>query len=223
MTELVAWGSERFKAFADAVVAIAMTLLILPLMEAVTDAARSQEADSAYGTADFLAEHQGQIVSFALSFVLIAVSWLSHHRLYDQVERITSRLLWINMAWMFTIVCLPVTTALLGAMSPDPLQAILYIGNLALTQITSLMARVYLMRHDGLSTAPRESIRRGAIADAATATLFLVAMVIATIIPGQGYFALFLLLLTPFLTSLISRVWPGSQSDARMKRADSGE
>ena len=223
MKEFVAWGAERFKAFADAVVAIAMTLLILPLMEAVTDAARMQEADASYGTADFLTEHQGQIVSFALSFVLIAVSWLSHHRLYDQVERITAPLLWINIAWMFTIVCLPVTTALLGAMEADPLQAALYIGNLTLTQVTSLVARVYLLRHDGLSAAPRDSIRRGAIADAATAVLFLVAMVIAMIIPGQGYFALFLLMLTPLVTSLMSRTLPGNRPKTRMKGADSGE
>ncbi|MGM7667983.1 TMEM175 family protein [Microbacterium sp. A93] len=118
MTKPTTFAPERLKAFVDAVVAIAMTLLILPLLEAVSDA-----ASSGIGTGPFLDQHRGQIISFGLSFVLIATFWMEHHRQYERVRRISPPLLWINFAWMFTIVWLPVPTAMLGQMEPDPIAA----------------------------------------------------------------------------------------------------
>ncbi len=53
-------SAERMKVFTDAVVAIAMTLLILPLMESVAEAGRD-----GVSTADYLSEHGGQLFSFA--------------------------------------------------------------------------------------------------------------------------------------------------------------
>ena len=79
--------TERFKAFVDAVVAIAMTLLILPLMESVSEAASGK-----LSTAEFVIEHSGQLLSFGLSFVLIATFWMGHHRQYRDVEWITGPL-----------------------------------------------------------------------------------------------------------------------------------
>jgi hypothetical protein len=70
------------KFFTDAVVAIAMTLLILPLMESVAEAGRDGVT-----TADYLSEHGGQLFSFALSFVIIASFWAGHHSLVEHVER----------------------------------------------------------------------------------------------------------------------------------------
>ena len=101
-TRALPFRTERFKAFVDAVVAIAMTLLILPLMESVSEAASGHMS-----TAEFLNEHSGQLLSFGLSFLLIATFWMGHHRQYRDVEWITGPLLWINVAWMATIVWLP--------------------------------------------------------------------------------------------------------------------
>ena len=49
--------AERLKFFTDAVVAIAMTLLILPLMEAVSEAASDD-----LGTAAYLGAHGGELL-----------------------------------------------------------------------------------------------------------------------------------------------------------------
>lgn len=63
---------ERVVFFPDAV-AIAMTLLILPLMESVSEA--PEQGD----TAVWLNAHSSQVLSFAMSFLLIAVFWMAHH------------------------------------------------------------------------------------------------------------------------------------------------
>ena len=77
-------SAERMKFFTDAVVAIAMTLLILPLLESVSEAAKD-----GLDTAEFLGDHGGQIFAFVLSFVIIARFWVSHERLFDPGQGIS--------------------------------------------------------------------------------------------------------------------------------------
>ncbi|MFJ4224030.1 TMEM175 family protein [Microbacterium sp. NPDC089695] len=192
---------ERFKAFVDAVVAIAMTLLILPLMEAVGEAAKGELT-----TSEFLGEHSGQLLSFALSFVLIATFWIGHHNQYRDVEWMTGPLLWINIAWMLTIVWLPVPTAMIGQMSTDALQTVVYIGTLILTQVTTLGAWLYLGRNPGLTTAPPATIRAGVIGDLSAIILFGLALAIALLLPDHSYAGMFLLLATGAVTRVITRV-----------------
>lgn len=153
------FSTERFKAFADAVVAIAMTLLILPLLESVSDAYAKHLT-----TGEFFAENGGQLFSFALSFLLIANFWMEHHRQYTEVTEITPALLWINIAWLATIVWLPVPTAMLGQMDTDPLQETVYIGTLILTQVATLAAKLYLLRHPDLTSTPISRVRQDVVA-----------------------------------------------------------
>ena len=195
------FAPERLKSFVDAVVAIAMTLLILPLLESVSEAATNNP-----GTAEFLAEHSGQLVSFGLSFVLIAVFWIEHHRQYANVNRITNTLVWINVAWMLTIVWLPVPTAMLGQMQTDALQAVLYIGTLIMTQVTTLITRLYLLRHPEITDAAPDQLRRGVAGDVASIILFLAALVIAALVHPIGYYALLLVALSgPFERMLLRK------------------
>ncbi len=69
-------SAERMKFFTDAVVAIAMTLLILPLLENVAEAGKA-----GLDTAEFLRDHGDEAFAFVLSFVIIARFWVSHERL----------------------------------------------------------------------------------------------------------------------------------------------
>ncbi len=106
---------ERLQAFTDAVVAIALTLLILPpLMESV-----GELADHDGTTAEWLAEEQYALLGFVLSFILIAVFWVHHHKLFRSVKRVDPGLLWLTVAWMFTIVVMPVATSLSTQMQSD--------------------------------------------------------------------------------------------------------
>lgn len=195
------FSPERFKAFVDAVVAIAMTLLILPLMESVSEAASGKSS-----TAEFLSEHSGQLLSFGLSFLLIATFWMGHHRQYRDVEWVTPWLLWINVAWMATIVWLPVATSMIGQMDTDALQAVVYIGTLIMTQVTTLAGWLYLSKHPDLTTTSAETLRSGVIGDVAAIILFLIALAIAVLASPNGYTALLLLLLSDPLSRLLNRV-----------------
>ncbi|WP_045257581.1 TMEM175 family protein [Microbacterium hydrocarbonoxydans] len=207
-TSTQSYKTERFKAFVDAVVAIAMTLLILPLTESVAEAGAE-----GLSTIEFLDEHSGQLMSFLLSFFLIANFWMGHHRQYDEVIRVTRPLLLCNVLWMATIVWLPVPTAMLGQMDTDALQQTLYIGTLVLTQAVTLVGRVYVLRHPELTTASPSRVQHGAAADIATITLFVIALALSIPLGPRGYLALLLLVLTGPLARLVLRIWPGTHGE----------
>ncbi|MFJ4026370.1 TMEM175 family protein [Paenarthrobacter sp. NPDC089989] len=191
---------ERLQAFTDAVVAIALTLLILPLMESVGDL-----ADEDGTTAAWFEHERYLLLGFALSFLLIAVFWVHHHRLFRSVRRIDSGLLWWTVAWMFTIVCMPVATALSTQMRADWAQPLVYIGTLLATSLTLLAARLYLRRHPDLHTLDDVEANSGIRAGAIVSGLFLVALVVALIAPELGNLPLVLMVLSEPLQRLSNR------------------
>lgn len=183
-------GAERTKAFTDAVVAIAMTLLILPLLESVSEA-------SAQGLSvgDWAGEHVGQIWTFALSFMLIATFWINHHAILEPVERLTQGLLWIDVGWMFMIVWMPVTTAMAGSqMAADRAKFLAYVlPMLGAAALAALMARTVRRRADLWADGERPTVHPQAVA-LSMATLYALALGVGLIMPGgSGFLAMFLL------------------------------
>ena len=189
--------SERFGAFTDAVVAIAMTLLILPLMELVPEAARE-----GLSTAEVLREHSGQFTAFLLSFVLIAVFWFQHHRLFRADTPHTGLRALANLAWMVTIVFLPVATAMTGSMETDRLQILVYIGTLALSSwlLVALSVLEIRARRDAHLPTPNRSI---VATQLAMSLLYVAALTLAEVFPDVGYTFLFLMALTGVLRRLL--------------------
>lgn len=194
--------ADRVKAFVDAVVAIAMTLLILPLMEAVTEVAGADKS-----AAHWFTDHQQQLQSFVLSFVIIAMFWISHHRQFGRVERVSTPLIWLLMAWLLTIVWLPVATSMSGQMdSNDPLVKTAYIGSMILVALVSLALRLYLRKHPQLHSMSDELIVRGMAADISIATLFAVALGLSLLFPVLNYFPLFLMFLSGPMQRAVARL-----------------
>ena len=191
---------ERMLFFTDAVVAIAMTLLILPLLESVTEAARE-----GLNTAQFIAANDGQLASFCLSFFIILLFWRGHDRLLTGVEHQGSGLFWLNGLWMFSIVSLPVVTAMIGAMETDKLQLGLYIGTMLATSLIMAGMQLILLRRpqllrDGVTRHPSD------LAPAiANSIMFALALVIALTVPGAGFWSLLALFLRTPLEHLLRR------------------
>ena len=91
---------ERLLTFVDAVVAIAITLLVLPLAEVARDVRTGQ-------VADLLREHADDLVGFTLSFAVIARLWIAQHAIVSTLVRQNGVVLRLLLTWTFTIVFLP--------------------------------------------------------------------------------------------------------------------
>jgi len=182
-------NAERLKFFTDAVVAIALTLLILPLLESVSDAATHH-----LRTAQVLSGHGAQLFSFALSFWVVASFWNVHHRVFEHVEHVTPALNVLNFAWMFNIVFLQFSTALVGSQSTDRLLLLLYIGPMALCSLLMSAIALLITRSEAvrgtLSTFPPARVA----ASLASSALFVGALLLAVALPRVGFFSLLLLL-----------------------------
>jgi uncharacterized membrane protein len=51
--------------------------------------------------------------AFITSFVVIALAWVQHRRIWSYADRFSSRQLYVNLVWLFTIVLFPFATSLL--------------------------------------------------------------------------------------------------------------
>jgi uncharacterized membrane protein len=187
---------ERFLTFIDAIVAIAITLLVLPLVDLTA------ELDGG-SVADLLRHHQVEIGGFLLSFMVIASSWGAQHRAVRTVIAASPMITRLMMLWTLTIVILPFPTALVAASGHQPTTKIFYIGMMTLTSavLTALCWTI------GRNRAVRDSDETPDTLKALGSTLgFAAALAISLIFPQASYYPLLLLLLSSRLIDLW-RVW----------------
>lgn len=192
-------GLDRLTYFTDAIAAIAITLLILPIVDSVGDT-------DAPDVATFLLDHVGALGAFALSFVLIARFWMVHHSIFEHVASYTRRLRDLSLAWAFTIALLPLPSAMLSTWDTTPLMVAFYIGTLAANSalLTTIILLIY--RDKSIEDPERPVALNQVVHSAATTTLFIAALVVGTLLPPVNYFALFLLFLSSPTSALIRRM-----------------
>ena len=100
------YDKNRVSAFCDAVFSIAMTLLILEIN------VPSVEALNTYSFSTLLENRIPSFIGFFVSFLVIALYWVSHLRIYKYVTIITERFVWLNIFLLLFVVFLPFSTAL---------------------------------------------------------------------------------------------------------------
>jgi hypothetical protein len=95
-------GFERVVFFSDAVFAIVITLLVLPL---------TAELEVPRERADLIHEvFSGQalrMLTFAVGFLVVGQFWIAHHRMSGHLRRADHGLLWFNLVGLMTVAFMP--------------------------------------------------------------------------------------------------------------------
>jgi len=91
--------AHRVAFFSDAVIAVIMTVMVLEL-----------KAPEQPGFTE-LVPLWPTVISYAVSYLFIAIIWINHHYLMGFVGPPTLRLIWINFAHLFMVSFLPFATA----------------------------------------------------------------------------------------------------------------
>ena len=101
---------ERLSAFSDGVFAVLITVLVLEL--------RPPEQP----TFKALLSLWPTWLSYAVSYLFIAIVWTNHHYLLRYATEATPRLLWFNFAHLFSMSLLPLSTAWMAVseLAPQP-------------------------------------------------------------------------------------------------------
>lgn len=101
---------ERLNAFSDGVFAVLITVLVLDLRP---------PGEPTFGA---LLRLWPNWLSYAVSYLFIAIVWVNHHYLLRFAEQTTPRLLWFNFAHLFAMSLLPLSTAWMAVsrLAPQP-------------------------------------------------------------------------------------------------------
>lgn len=181
---------ERMLAFSDAVVAIAMTLVALPLVDRAMEAPDSRA---------FFADNTISIASAALTFLIVSVFWRYHHRLFSDARGYSGAVLNLELAWLAAILFLPVATVLdFASPGTERLTIGVYIGTLFVISLLLRVQAVMLERAGAMD--PTGS---GFAARWIGALLFGLALALALLFPSVGAWWLLVLLAENAIQRLI--------------------
>ena len=187
---------DRLLTFIDAAIAIAITLLVLPLVDV------TREVSAGDSVADLLQDHVAELWSFLLSFVVIAQMWRAQQHSLRHVVAVHPAITRLLMVWTLTIVFLPFPTALLPEAGNQPATKVLYIGTILLsTLLLGAITWVVIANPQIADGLGLPSLRPAAT----TSALLLLALVVSLAFPATGYSPLLLLFLEPPVHRLLDR------------------
>lgn len=98
---------ERLINFTDAIVAVAITVLVLPIVEL-----RPRQGEETVWKV--IADNNGQLISFVFTFVIVAVMWRIHNRIFSRLVGFDGTIFGLNLAWLLLIVILPWSSSMYG-------------------------------------------------------------------------------------------------------------
>jgi uncharacterized membrane protein len=135
-------GLERIVFFSDAVMAIAITLLALNIHVPDVDPGLAPAQLAAR-----LAAIAPNLMTFFISFLVIGIYWISHHRYFGYIRRYDTRLMILNLLFLFFIICMPFLASLLGQYVFVPIALIAY--SLAIAALGISMALIWWYASSG--------------------------------------------------------------------------
>ena len=159
MADLGLPSKGRIEALTDGIFAVAMTLLVLDLR--LPQAAAG--LDDA-GLREALVALLPKLESYVISFLVLCVFWLGHHRLMHLVRGVDYRFLWRNLLFILFITFVPFTTSLMGEYRGLDDAPVAYGVNLALILVAQYLmwrrALFHLMEVDREQAAARWQVVR---------------------------------------------------------------
>jgi uncharacterized membrane protein len=190
-------GLDRLVNFSDATVAIAITLLILPLVDIASEISAGESAG------DLLGKHWPALLEFVITFWLISRFWILHHQVFEHVRSYNGRVMQLNFVWLLSIVFLPFAANLLNSGEDDDRVAhALYLGTMVITSLALTAIEHELRRHPEMLATPLGDSARGLIA----AGLLSLALILSVVFPNIGLLWALLLVLQGSVARALRRV-----------------
>ncbi|MFZ9987363.1 MAG: TMEM175 family protein [Candidatus Nanopelagicales bacterium] len=193
---------DRLLFFSDAVVAVAITVLALPLF----DIPGPKDGENVL---DVISAHQGQIITFIVTFVVMAVMWNIHNRVMNSLYAYDAVIFWLDMFWLIGFVFLPWPSTMYGAgdhwgstdvgvFSSDGTGALYWWTMAYISGIGTIVSLYINRRPEFIKPNDRAywaalSKTRARLRGAAFFVVFIVAGLTTVIYPFLGYWALLLI------------------------------
>lgn len=165
---------ERLSAFSDGVFAVLITVLVLEL--------RPPERP----TFQALLALWPTWLSYAVSYLFIAIVWTNHHYLMRYADEATPQLMWFNFAHLFSMSLLPLSTAWMAVSELAPQPVAFYAAVFFLVNATYIALIWELMDRTSHEQIPSKVRRTMHARSLATLCLFGAAVLVALKWPLVG-------------------------------------
>jgi len=167
-------NADRLSAFSDAVIAVIITLMVLELRA---------PSISSYAA---LVPLWPEAVSYAVSYLFIAIIWVNHHHLMRFVTSCTPRLIWINFWHLFLVALVPFATQWVARTHLGAAAVSGYAGLFVLVDGAFLLFERDVMAQADCSAVPRAAKMRARRRSLITLGIFALAAVTAVFAPLLG-------------------------------------
>jgi len=165
---------ERLSALSDGVFAVLITVLVLDL--------RPPELPTFHA----LLLLWPNWLSYAVSYLFIAIVWTNHHYLMRYAGEASSRLLWFNFAHLFSMSLLPLSTAWMAVSELAPQPVAFYAAVFSLVNATYICLIWELIERSPLDLVSRRMRRIMRIRAITTLCFFGTAAIVALRYPLIG-------------------------------------
>jgi len=167
--------TERVGAFSDGMIAVVITLMALELKA-------PEEA-----TIEAILALWQTLLSYALSYLFIAIIWVNHHHLLRLVRYASPRLIWINFAHLFLVSLLPFTTAWMAETDFAPLPVAVYAAVFVLVNVAYLLFEREILLHAEADDVPEQARKLARRRTVIGLIIFAAAALTAPVLPLLGF------------------------------------
>jgi uncharacterized membrane protein len=183
-------GKQRIEALSDGLYAIALTLLVLELkLPSLAHGATNADLLRALG------ELMPKVLTWFLSFWVMAVLWLSQVRVYHLVHSLSRTMVRLELTQLACVSLMPFSTALIGEHGDLPAAAVIYAANMLAITLTGALRTRELLRHgEPLPEPVARTLRMRSYALPACATA---AVVLGFFFPGWNMLAMLPMVFIP--------------------------
>ncbi|MCL4529735.1 MAG: TMEM175 family protein [Chloroflexi bacterium] len=192
-------GLERIVFFSDAVMAIAITLLAIDLKLPELNGTLT-----ASDLANLLNNLGPRLMSFVISFAVVGIYWVSHHRYFGLIQRYDGVLMVLNLLFLLFIVLMPFVANLFGHYGYLPLAISSYA--IAVAAIGLVMSAIWLYASHNHRLVDKnlaaEFIRTRNIVALVVPVIFLISIPFAWLNP---FAAMFIWWISPLVSLIVVR------------------
>ena len=173
---------DRLVNFSDAVFAIAATLLVL----SISFSFRLEPPDLDRKLWREFGDVLPQVLTYALSFFVIARLWLGHHRMFKVIRRIDGRFISLNLVMLGLVALLPFPTEVFGNYPNDRPALIVYCVAVSAPGIVSALMFQYAAQDNRLinPATPREWVIHSQLRALSIPAVFLTSIPISFVAVG---------------------------------------
>ena len=201
---------HRSEALTDGIYAVAMTLLVIDLK--LPEGLVHNNAD--LGAA--LVALVPKAVAWVISFMVLAIFWTGHHRVFAYVRRADSKLTLLNLMQLAFVTLMPFSSALSGEEGGLFLSQVVFSTNMALMGVAALLIARHVHATPALGAAPMPlALYRGArlrILGVILISVVAVLLAAASPFPGMGNMAFMLMAVISPMSRALERRAAGAEA-----------